>query len=254
MLPKTLINKVDEVVFHSDPRNISYEVNNTINKQFKLFASNVNLIPNGLLFSDVDYSMILIINCNIISIAPRAFHHLKAEIFNILDTNITQVNSQAFHNVKVDRVSIQNSRLGLVKSDAIHLKPNSTSSIIKLQNSSLDYVESNALCNIGMENITINYYEELALSVCEDIATNHHYEEVFLSRECRCNMYKIISLEHKHDSTNNEGISLAKDQAERKILNNLNCLWRGYHYSWSDFDDYYCKEEHTQSTFGLLFR
>lgn len=246
-VPRIVIHNVGEVVFHEDHSNIAVDNSKEL---FKMSSSKTNLIPNGS-FSDGNFSTILIKKCNIKSIQPFAFSNLTVQQLKILDTNITKVSPHAFHDVNANEVLIQNSRFGEVKSNAFHFK-DSTNSIIQLSN--FTFLDSNALCNIGMKNVTIDHYAELALSVCDEVANINNYENLVLSKECKCNMYKTISLEHDHDVIDTEARSLAKVQAEERILENLNCLWKGHRHSWIEFDNENCTEEHglKEKITGLL--
>ena len=238
-IPIISIQNVSEVVFHEDSKHINLGVDRFVIWQFSMTKSIVNLIPDGL-FKDSNYFEILFKNCTIKSIGSGAFHNLTVNTLNIDETKINQVNSNAFRDVEAVQVFIQNSRIVRVKSDALHFKHYNLSSIIKLQDSSFGFLESNAFCNVSMKDITIDDYKNLALSYCN--ATNKQtYEKVVLSKECNCDMYKIVSLKHEHKFIDIESRSLNKAIAEKKILDNLYCLLEDHHYSWTEFDTEHCK-------------
>ena len=202
-----------------------------------------------------DESEIDVRNCNKINISMTTLQNIpKVVIHNVSEVVFHEDSKRVTNDVDpfIRQFSMSMSNVNLIPDGLFRDAHYST---IVIKNCNITSIGSNAFHHLKVDilNIYDTNITEVKSQAFHDVKADQVFiKKVVLLNECKCEMHKIVSLEHEHKLIDIESRSMTKALAEKKILDNLYCLLGGYRYHWALFDTEHCDHGLDEKITGVL--
>ena len=233
LLPTHIFNKATKVTLKNIKDVTFYNWENSVwssgKREFTMDncgvdTLNENVFKNGSSGSGSTFSKIEIINSNISRLDYHIFNNIEVDNFAITDSKINNIGEEAFDMKVKDYLTFSGNTVDEMHANSFFALKADPEISIAIQGNTMKKLlsqEFNLHFDSSMNNTKLSKAE---------------FEENYINHDCGCDLFEAFNGSHKREAL--------EKYIYGKLILSFECNHENRHYSWIDYDELKCKDEH----------